>query len=343
MSITDSESNALQSTRKRKTIDTFFKPAKKSKKDEQSQQDSVDKAAAKVTADLTLLKKPIISEHDTAPNNKLSGPVDDETASLLDNELKTIEPSWFCMLKDELTKPYFLELKKYLRSEALSRKQIFPSPENIYSWTRLTPFDDVRVVIIGQDPYHNVNQAHGLAFSVLKPTVAPPSLKNIYKELQTHNYSDFVIDKNCGDLSKWSKQGVLLLNTCLTVRAHEAFSHSKRGWEVFTKKIIELLINDRLQKKDKPICFMLWGSKAQDLVYKNFKNIDFDHAKNFLMLKSVHPSPLSASRGFFGGKQFKQCNEWLAERFHQPMIDWSVVDGTSLQEVQAFNSQLSTK
>ncbi|KAL6950046.1 hypothetical protein ACO0QE_000716 [Hanseniaspora vineae] len=342
MSITDSKPSTLQTSRKRGTIDSFFKTKKKSKTDEQKEEDSVVQAAVNIPVVVPVVKDTIKSEQSIAPQNQLSVTVDEETLSLLDNELKTMEPSWFHILNDEFTKPYFLELKKYLRSEQLKKKQIFPSPENIYSWTRLTPFDDVRVVIIGQDPYHNFNQAHGLAFSVLKPTVAPPSLKNIYKEIQAHNYSDFVIDKNCGDLSKWSKQGVLLLNTCLTVRAHEAFSHSKRGWEIFTKKIIELLINDRLQKKDKPICFILWGSKAQDLVYKNFKKIDFDREKNFLMLKSVHPSPLSASRGFFGGKQFKKCNEWLAESFHQPVIDWSVVDGTSLQEVQTYNSKLST-
>lgn len=197
----------------------------------------------------------------------------------------------------------------------------------------------MKVVIIGQDPYHNFSQAHGLAFSVKSPTPAPPSLKNIYKELKS-NYSDFSIDNNYGDLTPWSMQGVLLLNTALTVRAHNANSHSKKGWEVFTKRVVELLISDR-KKNNHSLVFLLWGNNAIKLVESLLSPQELAQNKNLKVFKSVHPSPLSASRGFFGSNHFKQTNDWLYHERHEKMIDWSVVPGSHLKEVFEANTKVS--
>ena len=242
----------------------------------------------------------------------------------------TLDDAWFAKLVGEFKKPYFLKLKEFVM-EQQQNFTVFPPAHDIYSWSRLTPFDKVRVVVIGQDPYHNFNQAHGLAFSVKAPTPAPPSLKNIYKELKEHNYADFQADNKIGDLTHWSKQGVLLLNTCLTVRAHNANSHSKRGWEQFTKRVVQLIIEDR-KKTSQPLVFLLWGNNASNLV----KGLLGSSASNILTLSSVHPSPLSASRGFFANKHFKQLNDWLYDK-NEPMIDWSVVPGTKIKEVENKN------
>ncbi|AET39169.1 uracil-DNA glycosylase Ecym_4090 [Eremothecium cymbalariae DBVPG len=256
-----------------------------------------------------------------------------EQLQLLSLEMNTIDATWFRKLRPEFTKHYFLQLKRFVIGEQ-NQHTVFPPPKDVYSWTRLTPFDKVRVVVIGQDPYHNHNQAHGLAFSVKPPTPAPPSLKNIYKELQT-NYPDFVVDLSVGDLSHWSEQGVLLLNTSLTVRAHSANSHSKKGWEPFTNRVVQLLVDDRKQS-GAPLVFLLWGSNAAKLVEGVLGN---RKQENFLVLKSVHPSPLSASRGFFGNYHFKKINDWLYARKH-PMIDWSVSPSTQLKEVMEANENL---
>ncbi|KAG0670282.1 uracil DNA glycosylase [Maudiozyma exigua] len=260
----------------------------------------------------------------------------DMQRNMLQLEIDTMDPTWFNHVSEEFTKPYFLAIKAFLRSEAAKKATIFPPEKDIYSWSRLTPFPKVRVVIIGQDPYHNFNQAHGLAFSVKKPTPAPPSLKNIYKEL-ANNYSDFVVDNKQGDLTNWSKQGVLLLNTALTVRAHNANSHAKCGWNVFTKRVVELLIEDR-ETNGSNLVFMLWGNNAiklvEDLMKRHKPKND-----NMLVLKSVHPSPLSASRGFFNNNHFKKINEWLSEKGER-MIDWSVVPGKYLAEVSNYNSKI---
>ncbi|SCU94426.1 LADA_0G08460g1_1 [Lachancea dasiensis] len=253
---------------------------------------------------------------------------------LLSLELNTIEDAWFNKLAPEFRKGYFLKLKDFVLDQ---QKQftVFPPAEDVYSWSRLTTFEHVRVVIIGQDPYHNHNQAHGLAFSVRDPIPAPPSLKNIYKELRENNYADFQIDNKVGDLTSWAKQGVLLLNTCLTVKAHNANSHSKRGWEQFTKRVVQLIIEDR-KKTKQPLVFLLWGNNAMHLV----KGILGTVPDNFLVLSSVHPSPLSASRGFFGNKHFKKINEWLYER-NESMIDWSVAPGSSIKEIEKKNLVLN--
>lgn len=228
-----------------------------------------------------------------------------EEKYLLQLEIDTMEDSWFELLHKEFTKPYFLELKKFLIKEWASNKNIFPPKDEIYSWSRLTPLKNVKVLIIGQDPYHNFNQAHGLAFSVKdKKTRIPPSLVNIFKGIK-NDYPEFQIPKN-GDLTKWAKEGVLLLNTCLTVEAHKANSHSKHGWEQFTTAII-----DELVKKSQCIVIIAWGRPAQQIVTKLKLNTS---TKQRLYLYGAHPSPLSAFKGgFFNNGHFKKCNEWLAK------------------------------
>lgn len=180
--------------------------------------------------------------------------------------------------------------------------------------SRHTPFHSVKVVIIGQDPYHNLNQAHGLAFSVRPPTPAPPSLKNMYKALAI-DFPSFVPPPNrSGLLTPWADRGVLLLNTCLTVRAHEANSHANRGWERFTQKVIDLVA----ARRARGVVFMAWGTPAGKRVVKV-------NPERHLVLKSVHPSPLSASRGFFDCGHFKKANDWLVSRYGgEGEIDWSL-------------------
>ena len=215
-----------------------------------------------------------------------------------------IRRSWFELLKDETEKEYFKSLQKFLSDER-AHYTVYPDDDNVFSALNYVPYDKVRVVILGQDPYHEPGQAHGLSFSVLDPTPLPPSLVNIYKEIE----DDLGI--KClpsGDLSRWAKQGVLLLNTTLTVRKHAAMSHKGKGWEEFTGKIIELLA-----KREKPMVFMLWGSHAGQFA----SQIPSRH----LVLKAPHPSPLSAYRGFFGCKHFSKCNEFLIKNDVEP-IDW---------------------
>lgn len=213
--------------------------------------------------------------------------------------------SWYSILKNEFAKDYFLSLQKFLSSE-YSNNIIFPKEENIFKALNLVTINKVKVVIIGQDPYHEPGQAQGLSFSVPEGFPFPPSLINIFKEIET----DLNIKcKNSGDLTRWAKQGVLLLNTVLTVRKGLANSHRDKGWEKLTSKIIEIL-----GEKKEPIVFMLWGSYAQ-----SFAPLI---GKQHLILKAPHPSPLSAYRGFFGCKHFSKCNEFLTKNNIEP-IDWS--------------------
>ncbi len=190
--------------------------------------------------------------------------------------------------------------------------------------SRHTPFNAVKVVILGQDPYHNHNQAHGLAFSVRPPTPHPPSLRNMYICLK-NDYPSFVQPpKNNGLLTPWAERGVLMLNTCLTVRAHEANSHSNRGWERFTQKVIDLVST----KRTRGVVFMAWGTPASKRVLK----VD---AKRHLVLKSVHPSPLSAARGFFTCAHFRLANEWLVNRYGEDgEIDWALTEGNTTKAVE---------
>ena len=214
---------------------------------------------------------------------------------------------WDVILKDEFTKDYYLKLREFLKYE-YSHYKIHPNMYDIFNALKWTSFKDTRVVILGQDPYHGENQAHGLAFSVKKEVDIPPSLLNIYKELK--NELGLFIPNN-GYLEKWAKQGVLLLNASLTVRDGLANSHRNKGWEILTGRIVEAL-----NERSEPIIFMLWGNNAkekQELI-KNPWHI---------ILTAAHPSPLSASRGFFGCNHFKSANELLKMRGEKP-IDWQI-------------------
>ncbi len=216
-----------------------------------------------------------------------------------------IEQSWKNALSAEFDKDYFIKLTNFVRDEYMSGKQIFPAAKNIFNAFNLCPLDKVKVVIIGQDPYHEPGQAHGLCFSVLPPTPIPPSLQNIYKEIE----SDIGRPSSThGDLTHWAEQGVLLLNATLTVRAHAAASHAGMGWEQFTDAVIAAC------SARENIVYMLWGSYAQ-------RKAQIVDANRNLVLKSVHPSPLSAYHGFFGNHHFSRANEYLAQHGKEP-IDW---------------------
>lgn len=216
-----------------------------------------------------------------------------------------IEESWKHVLSGEFDKDYFVRLTDFVRAEYLSGKPIYPAARNIFNAFNLCPINKVRVVIIGQDPYHEPGQAHGLCFSVPSGITPPPSLINIYKEIETDLGRP---SSTHGDLTSWARQGVLLLNSTLTVQAHLAASHAGRGWEQFTDAVIAALATH------KNIVYMLWGSYAQK------KAALVDTSQN-LVLKSVHPSPLSAYRGFFGCKHFSKANEYLVAHGYLP-IDW---------------------
>ncbi|KAE8375794.1 uracil-DNA glycosylase-like protein [Aspergillus bertholletiae] len=241
-----------------------------------------------------------------------------EQRELLQLEIDTLDDSWLAQLKEELVTPEFLALKRFLQKEKQSGVKIFPPENEIYSWSRYTPLHKVKVVIVGQDPYHNYNQAHGLAFSVRPPTPAPPSLVNIYTGIK-NDYPSFERPPDKGGLlTPWAERGVLLLNTCLTVRARQAASHANKGWERFTQKAIDAVARVRSHG----VVFLAWGTPAGKRV------ADINRQKHSV-LQSVHPSPLSASRGFFTNGHFKKCNEWLAERYGpDQVIDWSLTSGT---------------
>lgn len=271
------------------------------------------------------------SRHDFDKNAWVAS-LTEEEKSLLALEINTIHVTWLAFLHKELTKPYFLDLKRFLKSQA--GKAVFPPPGHIYSWSHFTPLPDVKCLILGQDPYHNVNQAHGLAFSVLEPTRPPPSLINIYKTLKI-DFPDFDIPDyklllkqgkpGGGNLTTWAKRGVLMLNACLTVEAHKANSHAGKGWEKFTEKVIETAIKYARDEENTGFVIMAWGLPAQKRVGA-FDKLIKTSSSPFLVLRSVHPSPLLASRGFFESQVFKKCNDWLREQGLQP-IDWSLVEG----------------
>ncbi len=215
-----------------------------------------------------------------------------------------IRRSWYDLMQEEFQKPYFKNLQAFLANE-YANYTIYPSEDKIFTALNLLPFDKVKVVIIGQDPYHEPGQAQGISFSVPENVTIPPSLVNIMQEIN----SDLGIECNkSGDLTRWVKQGVLLLNTVLTVRRGQANSHKDKGWETFTSEIIK-----KLAKRKEPLVFLLWGSYAQSFA----PLIDSQH----LVLKAPHPSPLSAYRGFFGCKHFSKCNKFLEEHGVEP-IDW---------------------
>ena len=218
-----------------------------------------------------------------------------------------ITNDWAEKLKPEFSKPYYKQLYETIKEE-YGKYQIFPPADDIFNAFHYTPLKDVKVVILGQDPYHNVGQAHGLCFSVKPDVDIPPSLVNIYKEL---NSDIGCAIPNNGYLTKWAKQGVMMLNTVLTVRAHQANSHHDIGWEKFTDAAIRVL-----NEEDRPIVYMLWGSPAQ-------KKAAMLNNPKHLILKAPHPSPLSAYRGFFGCRHFSKTNEYLVENGLEP-IDWQI-------------------
>lgn len=214
---------------------------------------------------------------------------------------------WKLLLNSEFMKDYFLELQNFIQQE-FKTKLIYPKLENIFNAFELTSLKEIKVVVLGQDPYHGKGQAHGLSFSVPKGVKTPPSLKNIFKEY--HNDLNYFIPEN-GDLTHWAKQGVLLLNATLSVEAGKAGSHQKKGWEQFTDEVIS-----KISKEKEHIVFILWGSYAQK------KKLLIDQRKH-LILTAPHPSPLSAYRGFFGSKPFSTANKYLIKNRKKP-IDWKL-------------------
>lgn len=215
--------------------------------------------------------------------------------------------SWDGLLADEFAKPYYLQLREFLKKE-YNAFDVYPPMHDIFNSLRYTPYENVKAVILGQDPYHEPGQAHGLAFSVKKGVVPPPSLKNIYKEL----YDDLgVTPPSHGELTSWAQQGVLLLNTALTVRRGQANSHRGKGWETFTDSVIRLL-ND----KPGPLVFLLWGGNAKS-------KLPLLTNPSHLVLTAAHPSPLSAFSGFFGCRHFSKANTYLQQNGAEP-INWQI-------------------
>lgn len=219
-----------------------------------------------------------------------------------------IEKSWKKILGTELREKYFADLANFVKTEIKNTK-VFPHPKNIFRAFELTPFDSVRVVILGQDPYHGEGQAHGLSFSVSENTPLPPSLQNIFKEVSSDLGLPFEALAKKGDLSRWAEQGVLLLNAVLTVRANSPASHKGRGWENFTDAVIKILSD-----KKENLVFILWGNYARE------KGKVIDRTRH-LVIESPHPSPFSAHSGFFGSRPFSRTNTYLKSK-NLPKIDW---------------------
>ncbi|KAI4124680.1 MAG: hypothetical protein LQ338_004680 [Usnochroma carphineum] len=310
---------------KRKAGDTAAEAAKKPKANasitsffKQPAAESKPAGATNKTSPLSSLTNPSPADPPTAApefdKEKWLEKLTPEQKELLKLEIETLHESWLAQLKDEILTKDFLELKRFLKNEKENGKTIFPPMEEVYSWSRHTPLPTVKAVIIGQDPYHNLNQAHGLCFSVRPPTPAPPSLKNIYTAI-AKDYPSFKPPPNKGGLlTPWADRGVLLLNTCLTVRAHQPNSHSGRGWERFTQKVIDTVA----KKRTRGVVFLAWGKAAGDRVAKINK-------EKHCILRSVHPSPYSADKGFFDCGHFKKTNEWLKLRYGDDgEIDWDL-------------------
>lgn len=224
----------------------------------------------------------------------------------MDGERIKLEPEWKAALSGEFSKPYMVELREFLRQEAAKKKKIFPPGPEIFNAFQHTPLSKVKVVILGQDPYHGPGQAHGLSFSVKPGVPPPPSLKNIFKEMAADIEAPF---PKSGDLTAWADQGVLLLNAVMTVEMGQAASHRNRGWENFTDEVIRVL-----SAQDRPIVFILWGAYAQ-------KKAGMIRTPPHHILKSAHPSPLSAHAGFFGSHPFSKTNAILKKLGEKP-IEW---------------------
>ena len=226
------------------------------------------------------------------------------------NQRVNLQASWQALLKDQFELPYMLALRQFLLAEKRLGKKIFPPGEKIFAALDAVPVDKVRVVIIGQDPYHGPGQAHGLSFSVPNGILIPPSLRNMLKEIEADVGLSEPLQANCGDLSSWAEQGVLLLNSVFTVEQAQAASHQGKGWEQFTDVLVS-----RLAAQRQGLVFLLWGAYAQ----KKGKLVDNERHH---LLSAPHPSPLSAHRGFLGCKHFSQTNKILADQ-GLPIIDWS--------------------
>ena len=221
-----------------------------------------------------------------------------------------IESSWKQVLKQEFTQSYFLQIVTFLKTERAAGKIIFPPGPLIFNAFNQTPFTKVKVVIIGQDPYHGPGQAHGLSFSVPNGVNPPPSLVNIFKEIESD--SGVAMPKQYGNLTRWAEQGVLLLNSALTVRANEPFSHARIGWAEFTNAVIKKISDEK-----KGVVFLLWGKFAQE-------KLSLIDETNHFVLKAAHPSPFSADKGFFGCRHFSKTNDLLAKQGLSP-IDWKLM------------------
>lgn len=231
--------------------------------------------------------------------------------TLFAQSIASMDPLWKALLASEFQKSYMQKLMAFLQEEERSGVTVYPPRNQIFNAFAKTPFDEVSVVIIGQDPYHGPGQAHGLSFSVPKGIPIPPSLRNIFQEL---NADLEIIPPNHGCLEKWAEQGVLLLNATLTVRANAAASHQGRGWEQFTDRVVQLLC-----ERPQPVVFLLWGRSA----YEKFRHVQACAATPHLALKAPHPSPLSAHAGFFGCKPFSKTNEFL-KKIGGRQIDWAI-------------------
>ncbi len=223
-----------------------------------------------------------------------------------------LEPSWLERLAEEFQQPYMQELRAFLAQEKAAGKSIYPKGLHIFNAFTHTPFDKVKVIVLGQDPYHGPGQAHGLSFSVPPGVKPPPSLINIFKEIEED--IDLKIDRSSGHLSAWAEQGVLLLNSVLTVERGRPASHRERGWEQFTDRVIEVLNRER-----EGLVFLLWGSYAQ-------RKGSIADRQRHLVLEAPHPSPMSAERGFFGCRHFSKANAWLREH-GLGEVDWSLSPG----------------
>jgi uracil-DNA glycosylase len=223
--------------------------------------------------------------------------------------MSILKNDWSPLLEDEFEKDYYLQLRNFLIEE-YNKEIVYPDKNNIFNALHLTSFSKAKVVILGQDPYHGPNQAHGLSFSVKPEVKTPPSLQNIFKELQTDLGCSI---PNNGYLVKWAEQGVVMLNAVLTVRAGNPNSHKGKGWEVFTDKVITTLNN-----REEPLVFMLWGKHAQD-------KIELITSSKHCIIKSPHPSPFSANRGFFGSRPFSRANQFLKKNGGTE-IDWQISD-----------------
>lgn len=291
-----------------KTISSFFKPTTISKRSISESDEMLSPKQQKVfhLEDHSNFDPVPLDQKQSIEDKKLLAKIrlqSKKTPALSAN----IGPSWFKALESEFTKEYFQKLSNFLQQER-KKYTVYPPEDQVYSWTRMCPINQVKVVILGQDPYHGPNQAHGLAFSVQNGIQPPPSLVNMYKELNA-DIEGFEIPKH-GNLSGWAKQGVLLLNACLSVRAHNANSHKDQGWEQLTDAVIRRLNSDL-----KGVVFLLWGSYAQ-------KKGAFINKKEHLVLQCPHPSPLSATRGFFGCRHFSKANNYLEKMSKKP-INWN--------------------